>query len=86
MKVEFIDFEHAAALPVMLNSVLRKVDQHIGDDSAKREAHPTCKVYCNPRNETGFVEWGLYLPYPNGGEIFIGVVQREPGCEVEFHS
>ena len=45
------------------------------------------KVY--PRKErdsSGMLEWILRYEFEEGGGITIGMIQREPGGEVEYHS
>ena len=44
-------------------------------------------VYVNPRDKDGSLEWGITLRNSTGNVvIFIGMLQRTPGGEFEFHS
>lgn len=38
------------------------------------------------RDSSGLLEWILRYEFENGGGITVGMIQREPGGEVEYHS
>ena len=45
------------------------------------------KVYPRAeRDSTGMLEWIMRYEWETGGGITIGVIQRQPGAEVEYHS
>jgi len=45
------------------------------------------KVYMHPRNANGWLEWIIVIAGEQGDHrITIGMIQREPGKEYEFHS
>jgi hypothetical protein len=45
------------------------------------------KVYTRPRTSAGWLEWIIDIHSENGKQVIvIGMIQREPGKEWEFHS
>ena len=74
---------HGAAFtdkePSMLYNVMGRVSSHV--PRAKR-----IDLYCMERNENGWLEWSMDVVYLSGGTIHIGIIQREPGADVEYHS
>lgn len=38
------------------------------------------------RDSSGMLEWILRYEFEEGGGITIGMIQRQPGAEVEYHS
>ena len=47
----------------------------------------TCDLHVTPRTADGWLEYGLDLKRATGEhQIFIGMIQRTPGEDWEFHS
>lgn len=40
----------------------------------------------SPREPGKMLEWGANIAYQGGGRMYIGIIQRKPGDEPEFHS
>lgn len=48
-------------------------------------------VYAGPRKppesrEAGWLEWALNYQGDSGSKLFVGMIQRHPGADFEFHS
>lgn len=48
-------------------------------------------VYAGPRKppesrEAGWLEWALNYQWDSGSKLFVGMIQRHPGADFEFHS
>lgn len=43
-------------------------------------------IFVNPRDKEGWLEYGLKFEYTTGGQMFVGMIQRNPGASYEFHS
>ncbi len=81
MKIEIINFE--ASEPAMLQTCLERVRRWFGP--MIRDSAP-CEIHCTARESSGWLQYILKLTYPEGGQMWVGAVQRQPGAEVEFHS
>ena len=49
------------------------------------------RVYADPRKppesrEAGWLEWSINYQYASGSKLFVGMIQRQPGADFEFHS
>lgn len=43
-------------------------------------------IFVNERDKHAWLEYGLKFEYTHGGQMFIGMIQREQGAQYEFHS
>lgn len=43
-------------------------------------------VFIEPRKKDGWLEYGIKFQYAPAGQLFVGMIQREPGANFEFHS
>ena len=64
--------------PAMADAVRRRIDNWENADDIR--------VYMNPPDKQGFIEWGLDIRKNNQRVIFIGAIQRTLESPVEFHS
>jgi len=39
-----------------------------------------------PYKHPGWLEWGIFYEYKDGGRLYVGAIQRTIGAEIEFHS
>lgn len=51
-----------------------------------RQRFTTALVTVSPREPSGWLEYVVTGHYERGGSLTVGVIQREPGAEVECHS
>lgn len=76
MIIEIIDreFAESEALQTALDRTLWH--QHVS----------RVTIFVNEREKTGWLEYGLKFEYSTGGQMFIAMIQREPGAIYEYHS
>lgn len=79
MKLEIHDFENED--PEHLAACIEHVRRW-----GTSPNHPPHEIYCRPRDADGWLEYALKLTYANGGHMWVGAIQRQPGAPVEFHS
>lgn len=79
MKIEIIDPDGAAIPEAIGQAVCRAMRWDTDENQAI--------IYVNPRLENGWLEYQLSIQTKEcKGIIFIGMVQRQPNTEFEFHS
>lgn len=64
----------------VLQAVLTRMAQH-ATQAERIEIYPQ-----DNRDRSGMLHWIINIAYRGGGKLTIGVVQREPGAQVEFHT
>lgn len=84
MDITIIDAEKAD--PKMLESVMAR--------ALHFERATTCNIYVADRvpldapeySHPGWLEYALNVVFEDGGNLWIGCIQRKPGEPIEFHS
>lgn len=71
--------------PEMLAACIKKCQQYMPED--KYEALDVQHtIHCNPRTNSGWLEYGIIVRFPHGKVMIMGAIRRTVGAEVEFHS
>lgn len=43
-------------------------------------------IYVSAREKTGWLEYGIQVTFREGGQLYLGMIQRSVGSTFEFHS
>lgn len=79
MKIEISNPEGAAEPSAIGNAICRCMRWDVDNNHAI--------IYVSPRLESGWLEYGLLIQNAECKQIiFIGMIQREPQAQFEFHS
>ena len=77
LTIRGVNFAHAA--PVMFSATLGKLSFHLMSGT-------TINLHCAPRGPTGITEWGASINRDGKPVMYIGILQRTPNGDVEFHT
>jgi hypothetical protein len=79
--IELYNLHGWALEPAFLSAIFKRAAERYVDEYRRVDIYP------HYRTPSGFLQWVLRLHSRTGGEpLTVGVVQRQPDAEIEFHS
>lgn len=84
----FFDEDPEQTQPELWQKAVERVHRYFGEAQDERFA----AIHTNERETSGWLEWIIVMDtdlagdYQKGRSMTVGMIQREPGAAVEFHS